>query len=439
MVTRRQFNFGAAAGLTGAALGAAGNWSAAGADPVTINLWGWGQGADIWHKAAADLTSQGVPVSIQYRASDPQQYGAVLQTALAGGEGPEVFYIGASSPAPSKFIATEQLEDITDIVDPSTMNPDYYRSSMSNGRTYSVPMGINSYQWFYNKDLYAQAGLQLPKTWDQLIANCEKFASMGITPIAAMGQGAYGQSSVTWTKMGIEGSILGREYILDLLAGRRDFTDPRMVALFQKMQELTKYYQPNWLASGTSGNEMETLFATGRSAMLVSGIWELDQNFSKINPKLNVGVFLSPTLTAEETPYDGWSITSVIGVRKGIKDPAKKTAAEAIIKYTTSKAFGQLWLTANSQISPMTGVKKQGGHPVMAEVSDWLLNNGVPSITGTGSPFMEAPVNTGTDIKASATMLTASWSILPALMRGEITPDEAAKRYQDQLSWYFKK
>ncbi len=39
--------------------------------------------------------------------------------------------------------------------------------------------------WLYNKDLFAQAGVQPPKTWTELLEVCAKLKSAGITPIAS--------------------------------------------------------------------------------------------------------------------------------------------------------------------------------------------------------------------------------------------------------------
>ena len=39
--------------------------------------------------------------------------------------------------------------------------------------------------WFYNKDLFAKAGVQPPTNWSEMISVCEKLQAAGITPISA--------------------------------------------------------------------------------------------------------------------------------------------------------------------------------------------------------------------------------------------------------------
>jgi raffinose/stachyose/melibiose transport system substrate-binding protein len=38
--------------------------------------------------------------------------------------------------------------------------------------------------WFYNKDLFAKAGIEPPATWDDMAAACDKLLAAGITPLA---------------------------------------------------------------------------------------------------------------------------------------------------------------------------------------------------------------------------------------------------------------
>jgi multiple sugar transport system substrate-binding protein len=56
------------------------------------------------------------------------------------------------------------------------------KASMTiDGKQWGVP--YTYYQWgiYYNKDAYKQAGVEVPKaTWEEFIANCEKFKAAGI-------------------------------------------------------------------------------------------------------------------------------------------------------------------------------------------------------------------------------------------------------------------
>lgn len=428
------------ASLAATFAGAAWFGGAAVAQPpaATVKVWGWQANQDLWAKVQDTLNAQGQNLTIEYRAADPQQYGSILQTALTGGAGPDVFTIGASAPAPYKFQAAGLLTPLDGIIDKTGIPEQYFDYSTIDGVNYGVPFALLGIQFYYNKDIFAQHGKEPPRTWDDLIALSQYFQSQGITPIAAMGQGNYGQASTTWTAEALHGSLLGSDFIEQMVAKEKRWDDPRVVNLFARLQEITQYYQDNWEATGTSGNEMETLFATGRSAMEVSGTWDLAINFLKINPDLNVGVFLTPTMTADETQYLDWIVDGVFGLSSQIQDPAVKAAAEAVIKYTATPEFGKLWAETNQVISPIDGTELESDHPVTVQVRQWLADGvGSRDLLGTGSPFMLPPLPTGTDVQTYESVQSVCWTVLPQLMKGQMTPEEAAATFQDKLSWYY--
>jgi ABC-type glycerol-3-phosphate transport system substrate-binding protein len=51
-----------------------------------------------------------------------------------------------------------------------------------NGKTWGVPYSY--YQWgvYYRKDIYDKLGLSEPKTWNELLSNCDALKGVGVTP-----------------------------------------------------------------------------------------------------------------------------------------------------------------------------------------------------------------------------------------------------------------
>ena len=64
---------------------------------------------------------------------------------------------------------------------------DKYRSIVTlDGAVYGVPMcPSNVAGVFYNTNVYAELGLEIPKTWDEFLANCSEIKKAGIVPVAA--------------------------------------------------------------------------------------------------------------------------------------------------------------------------------------------------------------------------------------------------------------
>ena len=57
------------------------------------------------------------------------------------------------------------------------------------GKNYGVPWDMGMVGWWYNKDLFAQAGIaNPPTTWTEFLADVKALKAAGITPIS-LGEG----------------------------------------------------------------------------------------------------------------------------------------------------------------------------------------------------------------------------------------------------------
>lgn len=106
------------------------------------------------------------------------EYDTALTTALAGGEPPDVFYVNDNK-LPD-FGKNGVLEPIGDKVD----NPgDFYetlkQSFTYKGTYYCAPKDFSTLQLVYNTADFSAAGLQPPKTWDELTAAAKALTKPG--------------------------------------------------------------------------------------------------------------------------------------------------------------------------------------------------------------------------------------------------------------------
>jgi multiple sugar transport system substrate-binding protein len=106
------------------------------------------------------------------------EYDTALQTALAGGQPPDVFYVNDNK-LPD-LARAGALEPIGDKVD----NPDDFYESLRQsftfeGSYYCPPKDFSTLQLVYNVDEFAAAGVQPPKTWDELTATAQKLTKPG--------------------------------------------------------------------------------------------------------------------------------------------------------------------------------------------------------------------------------------------------------------------
>ncbi len=145
-------------------------------------------------------------------------------------------------------------------------------SGTYNDKVYAVNLGRVIYSGvFYNKDLFEKYGVEVPTTWDELVAACETFKSNNVSCMTAGGKdgwpifvGAYG--------------MIGAEYpdqaalVEGLWNGTIKWNDAKSLGMWEKM----KVYAQDMMeagASGIAGDAAPGRFAGGEVAMFPGGSW----------------------------------------------------------------------------------------------------------------------------------------------------------------------
>ncbi len=106
------------------------------------------------------------------------EYDTALQTALAGGQPPDVFYVNDNKlPDLARAGALEPIGDKVD--NPSDFYDSLRQSFTFEGVNYCPPKDFSTLQLVYNVDELAAAGVQPPKTWEELTSAAQKLTKPG--------------------------------------------------------------------------------------------------------------------------------------------------------------------------------------------------------------------------------------------------------------------
>lgn len=138
-----------------------------------------------------------------------------------------------------------------------------------NGRNHGVPMMTTQVVFFYNKGLFARAGLDASaiKTWDDLLAAVKKLQAAGITPLA-VGGGDKWPLHFYWSHLAIR--IGGKPAFDAALKGEgQGFAGETFVragTLFRQLADL-KPFQPGYAAA--SYPQSTGQFGDGKAAMML--------------------------------------------------------------------------------------------------------------------------------------------------------------------------
>ncbi len=242
-----------------------------------------------------------------------------LLSSMASGSGPDVVAINfAYLP---QFAKSGYIMDLTDQMtadndlDPANWSDGLKSVLQVDGRYYATPMNYATLLMYYNKDLFAAAGLdpeKPPTTWDEWIAAIKATTKTD-------GEAQYGltlpdhQTIPNWPIL-LWGN--GADIVKD---GQAGLADPKAVEALKLWSDLVVNGKIS--PTGLTGAEADKLFETGKAAMGVTGPW-MTNGFSAAG--LNYDVAPIPSGPAGPVTLGD---TVVLLVNKNTDDP------EAAIKF----------------------------------------------------------------------------------------------------------
>ena len=168
---------------------------------------------------------------------------------------------------------------------------------LGDGRLYLFTWQCNAEYFFYNKTMFADAGIEtLPTTMDELIECCDKLVEAGYTPFAMGGAAAW---PILRYFAFVPFRMAGNAFIENACAGTESFGSETGITAATWMQKLATYFQEGWTTADY--DTMVDLFTSGQTAMLYNGTWVLsavvDDNMEL---REEFGVFGMPTYSEND-------------------------------------------------------------------------------------------------------------------------------------------
>lgn len=338
---------------TAASAGASTTASSSGA-PVKLKLWSWRQEDVNAYQEIFKVYQQTHPnVTFDVVGYKGTEYDTILKTGLSGSDGPDLALLrsyGLMQPLARSGLVVDVTDKVAALKDFPEAVLDGARET-NGGKIFGVPFAIQTLHVIYNKALFSDAGVEVPKTWDEFMQMCESLQTKDVTPFA---------NTVTDTWMlPIEHEIFGSSYYggeafkKELLAGTKKWTDPAWVGSLEPWKSTSKYWGKNW--QGTSATDAQTLFSSGAAAMYPGGIWEI-ANFLKADSSLDLGLFSVPPPPGSKVDHaltPGY-VDGAVGISAKSKN---QEAALEVLTWMASKEYGQLFSDRLLQLSAVPGVE----------------------------------------------------------------------------------
>ncbi len=325
-----------------AACGSGSSDSSAGSDGsgTTITYWASNQGATIdvdkkvLKKEMAKFTKKtGIKVDVQV-IGWPDLQNKILG-ATTSGKGPDVVNIGntwaASLQATGAFLPFDSTA-LQSIGGKDKFVTTSFKTGGAPGQDpTSVPLYSLVYGLYYNKKMFADAGLKPPKTWEQLQTAAKKLTNPGKKVYGMAMEGGSYTESVHFA------FIFGQQFGADPFdkSGKPDFTSPGMVKGVKQYVDLMSdgVVNPSSIQY-KNGPEAPGDFAKGKAAMLMSQN-NADNTLQADGMKTSeYGVVPIPTKSGNKDVA-----SFVAGINISIfKNTKHKDAALKLVKFMTSPA-----------------------------------------------------------------------------------------------------
>jgi raffinose/stachyose/melibiose transport system substrate-binding protein len=335
-----------------------------GGQQVRLSVWSWRTEDKAAYDRIFDKFEAAHPnITVEFKPYKNTEYNTILSTGLTKEGGPDVAQLRAYGLLQPLVEAGQLVE-----LDGKVPGLDQFDKAALDGargrkdsKVYGVPFATQTMQIFYNKKLFADHGVAVPTTWDQLIAAADKFKKAGIVPFATTGKDAWMLPIVHDTFAAPRYG--GRAFEEKVLNGQANFTDPDYVESIKVVQELAPYF-PDQVA-GVAYTDSQVLFTSGKAAMFPGGSFELGF-FNTQAPDLDLGVFSAPPppgSVEQAALVPGWTDGSW-GVNSR---SAHQAEALELVKWMASKEFGQAFTDELKQISPVPGVTPSD--PLLAQMA----------------------------------------------------------------------
>jgi raffinose/stachyose/melibiose transport system substrate-binding protein len=307
--------------------------------------------------------------TITYVMQPNDQYYTLLGTALASDGGPDLFLLNGGAQARARFANAVNLDGkLGDLQANLAGLPEF---SDATG-VYAVPLTIQGFVVYFNKKLYAEAGLDPvgPKTWDDLTKICAAFVAKATVPCIALGN-KEGYGMEFWFSS-IAASLWSAQEQADFAAGKLAWTSPQVLAVLQSWVDANA---AGWFPKGANStakfmDEYEG-FMRGESANTIGLISDVAhwKSFDEMLGAENVGAFMMPAPggAAAKIPASG-GIGYAVNAKSPNVDLAVAFAATLAQPDVLQVFFDSAGaVTANTKMD-MSGVTS----PSAKEIFGWL-------------------------------------------------------------------
>lgn len=403
-------------------------------DDITLRVWDINTRDvenDVINALIAEFEEAHPGVTVDRVAKSLDDLKVTTALALDSEDGPDVVQVNQGLSDMGTFVKAGLLLDLTsyaqkygwfDKISPGIVARNSFTADgavFGEGNLYGVPPVAELVGVFYNRQMFADAGVSVPTTFAEFEAILQQFADAGITPIAF---GNLDGWPAIHTYSEIQNLYITRDYLDDFIFGRNNvsFNTPENIQAAQMFQAWVDAGYFTEFSEGIGYEDSWRLLASGQGAMMITGSW-LSGELANVGDPNAFGFFLVPPVEAGQPRMSVGGTSLGYGIRATSTNP--NLAAEYIDLMMSDRA-AELWIEAGIvPVQPVDPSLVEEGTLFADVVNAWNYLN---ETDGVGH-YLDWATPTFYDT------ITVS---LQELLAKQLTPEEFAQKLDEDYQAY---
>ena len=408
--------------LTPLSLFAAGRQEGAVAEKVTLVIESWrNDDLSIWGDKIIPAFNKHHPeIEVVFSPTAPAEYNSALNAKLAGGTAGDLI---TARPFDASLMLFQKgffaslndlngMDNFSDVAKSAWITDD-------GSDVFAVPMASVIHGFIYNADIFNELGLSIPKTEKEFFKVLEAIKKDGkYVPLAMGTADQWEAATMAFQNIG-PNFWKGEEGRLALIKGKEKITDPQYIKVWESLAKWRPYLSKGFEAQ--TYPDSQNLFTLGRAAIYPAGSWEIAIFNEQAN--FNMGAFTPPLPEGATRTYISDHTDIALGMNAAAEHPEE---CRVFLEWMTTKEFAELYSNSLPGFFSLSKHQIDLEDPLAKEFISWRKTCGLTirnsyQILSRGEPNMENEL----------------WSVSAQVIKGNITPQEAAQQVQKGLEkWY---
>ena len=253
------------------------------------------------------LKEENLKVKVNLEMPSTDQYDSVLQSRLAGDDAPDLYTIQCNNL--KTYYSAGYLTDLSSEELAGKLYDNVKATVTVDEKLMAVPIESTAWGVLYNKDIFDQCGLTVPKTLDDLKNICKVLKEKEYTPFLLAFQEQWVPQLMTALTIGGKVSGEKSDWLSRMYEDNGSYSE--ISDIFDVIDLIMQNGTDRAMEEGSEAGSAD--FANGKAVMFVQGTWA-SNTIMTTNPDMNMGVFALPVNNNPDCTLVNLSTSTVLGV-----------------------------------------------------------------------------------------------------------------------------